>query len=51
MFYMPRIPTSDWGADVPGGAVMGDSSSLEPLTVFFVPVPKWSDGTPAAMAM
>jgi hypothetical protein len=51
MFYMPRMALADWGADIPHGAVLGDSSTLEPLTVFFVPVPKWSDGTPAAMAM
>jgi hypothetical protein len=45
MFFVPRVATATWGADVPGGAVMGDDSSLEPLTVFFVPVPRWSDGS------
>jgi len=50
MFFLPRTSPAQWGANLPGGAVMGDSSSLEPLTVFFVPLPKWSDGT-SAMAM
>jgi hypothetical protein len=52
MFFLPRMATAQWGADMPGGVLSGDDSSLEPLTVFFVPVPKWSDGTPAeAMTM
>jgi len=51
MFFLPRIPTAQWGADVEGGAVSGDDSSIEPLTVFFVPVTHWSDGTPSAMKM
>jgi len=52
MFFLPRMTPAQWGANVPGGAVMADDGSLEPLTVFFVPVTKWSDGTLAdAMAM
>ena len=51
MFYLPRMPAAEWGANLPGGAVMGDDSGLEPLTVFFIPVTKWSDGSPAAMHM
>ncbi len=47
MFFLPRMKPAQWGANTPGGAVMADDTSLEPLTVFFVPVQKWSDGTPA----
>ena len=47
MFFMPkRIDPSEWGANLPGGAVMGDKGGLEPVTVFFAAVPNWSDGTP-----
>jgi hypothetical protein len=52
MFFLPRMATAEWGANTPGGAIFGDSSGPEPVTVFFVPVPKWSDGTPgSSMAM
>jgi hypothetical protein len=47
MFFLPRMATAQWGADAAGGVVSGDDSSLEPLTVFYVPVTRWSDGTPA----
>lgn len=49
MFYLPRMAPADWGAGLEGAPVMGDSSALEPVTVFFVPLGRWSDGTPAAM--
>jgi hypothetical protein len=52
MFFLPRMAPAQWGAGKSGGVLFADDSSLEPLTVFFVPVTKWSDGTPAeAMAM
>jgi len=47
MFFLPRTPPSEWGANVPGGVVMGAADNFEPVTVFFVPLPHWSDGTPA----
>jgi hypothetical protein len=46
MVFLPSMVTAEWGANLPGGVVMGDQASLEPLTVFFVLVPRWSDGTP-----
>ena len=51
MFFLPRMAPTEWGANLPGGAVFGDDGSLEPLTVFFVPVAEWSDGTPGPMHM
>jgi hypothetical protein len=54
MFYMPgEMDGSVWGANLPAGsAVFGGGADLPgggrmPWTIFFVPVPKWSDGTPA----
>ncbi len=54
MFYMPGdMNGSVWGANLPeGSAVFGGGTDMPgggrmPWTLFFVPVPKWSDGTPA----
>jgi len=54
MFYMPgEMNASVWGANLPSGsAVFGGGADLPgggrmPWTLFFVPVPSWSDGTPA----
>jgi hypothetical protein len=54
MFYMPgEMNGSAWGANLPAGsAVYGGGEDLPgggrmPWTIFFVPVPSWSDGTPA----
>jgi hypothetical protein len=46
MFYMPPIPTADWGANLPGTRVYGDQAAGDPYTVFYVPVGAWSDGSP-----
>jgi hypothetical protein len=48
MFFMPPIPTSDWGADLPGSRVYSTEAGIDPYTMFYVPVPAWSDGTPDA---
>ncbi len=54
MFYVPGdMDAAVWGANLPGGsAVYGGGEELPgggrlPWTLFFVPVPAWSDGTPA----
>jgi hypothetical protein len=54
MFYMPGdMNGSAWGANLPSGsAVFGGGADMPgggrlPSTIFFVPVPLWSDGTPA----
>ena len=49
MFWVPRTPASDWGANLPGSPVAGGGTEIGPVTTFFVPVGMWSDGTPAAM--
>ena len=47
MFFVPKTELATWGAGLPGAPVMGDSGRLDPVTVFYVPVGAWSDGTPA----
>ncbi|WP_372784420.1 hypothetical protein [Phenylobacterium sp.] len=51
MFFLPRTAPGDWGANLPGAPVLGAAAASEPVTVFFVPVANWSDGTPGAMKM
>jgi hypothetical protein len=51
MFFLPSGTTAPaaWGANLPGSPVPGArGSASEPVTVFFIPVSKWSDGTPDA---
>jgi hypothetical protein len=50
MFYVPQTDGTVWGADLPGSPVMSNpqfQGAPEPVTVFMIPVLKWSDGTPA----
>jgi hypothetical protein len=45
MFFVPRTDTKTWGADVPGSPVLSSDDKEDRLTVFLVPVQKWSDGS------
>jgi hypothetical protein len=50
MFYVPQTDTTAWGADLPGSPILSNpqfNGAPEPVTVFIIPVHKWSDGTPA----
>jgi hypothetical protein len=50
MFYLPLTDGMTWGADVPGSPVLLNpqfNGAPEPVTEFMIPVPEWSDGTPA----
>jgi hypothetical protein len=48
MFFVPRTAASFWGANLPGSPVIAhEGNELDPSTIFFVPVRKWSDGSPA----
>jgi hypothetical protein len=49
MFFVARTEGAAWGADLAGSPIFASQSDPEPVTTFIVPVPKWSDGTPAAM--
>lgn len=45
MFYLPATKGAAWGANVRGGPVFSTTSDAEPITTFFVVVPRWSDGS------
>lgn len=45
MFFQPTTDAAKWGADLDGSPVFSAQSDTEPVTTFFVPVTKWSDGT------
>jgi hypothetical protein len=51
MFYMPPIPATDWGANLPGTRIDATPADPgDPYTTFYIPVSMWSDGTPADSA-
>ena len=50
MFCGAPGPGLKWGADLPGSPVFSAPSDLMPVTIYFVPVRKWSDGTLAEYA-
>lgn len=48
MFYLPRMEASAWAANLHDAPVTADQGRPEPLTIFYSPTPRWSDGTPVA---
>jgi hypothetical protein len=51
MFFVANTDAAAWGASLPGSPIIAGHADPEPVTIFLIPVPKWSDGTPAEMAM
>jgi hypothetical protein len=56
MFYLAKTEAAAWGANLNGSPIFADGSSIfakegspEPVTTFFIPVAKWSDGTSETM--
>ncbi|MDE2262204.1 MAG: hypothetical protein KGL45_06755 [Gammaproteobacteria bacterium] len=47
MFFVAGDAARSWGADLPGSPVMAANDPEERMTIFFVWVGNWSDGTPA----
>jgi hypothetical protein len=47
MFFTPVTEPSVWGADLPGSPIIAFKDTSERMSVFLVPVDKWSDGTDA----
>jgi hypothetical protein len=45
MFFVPPMDAVTWGADLPGSPILAASDPEDRLTVFLIPVAKWSDGT------
>ena len=50
MFFLPLTDTATWGVDLKGSPIFGATDPDDRLTIFFVPVGKWSDGTADAMS-
>ncbi len=50
MFFLPLMDPAAWGAGLPGSPViLGLKDTPDRLTLFLIPVAKWSDGTDASM--
>lgn len=47
MFFIPHGQAAAWAAGLEGSPVIGQESSEIESTVLFVPVRRWSDGSPA----
>ena len=45
MFFLPLTNPEDWGASLPGSPVIGFKIPTDRLTLYMIPVGKWSDGT------
>jgi hypothetical protein len=46
MFFLPLMEAAEWGAGLPGSPViLGVKDTEDRMTVFLVPVGKWSDGS------
>jgi len=44
MFYVPQTDLKNWGAGLPKSPIIGFKFPDERLTIFLVPVTRWSDG-------
>jgi len=45
MFFVPITEVQTWGANLPGSPILAGEDPPARLTIFLVPVAKWSDGT------
>ena len=45
MFFVAHTDAAAWGANLHGSPIIAAQSDPEPITTFFIPVTKWSDGT------
>jgi hypothetical protein len=46
MFFVPLAGAQTWGANLLGSPILASEVPLERMTIFMIPVAKWSDGTP-----
>jgi len=49
MFFVPQNGAETWGANLPGSPILAAEDPEDRLTVYLIPVAKWSDGTADAM--
>src|SRR5271169_2888240 len=45
MFFVSQADAVSWGAGLPGSPILASSDPEDRLTIFMIPVAKWSDGT------
>ena len=45
MFFVPQADAETWGANLPNSPILASDSATDRLTIFMIPVAKWSDGT------
>jgi hypothetical protein len=45
MLFLPRIDPATWGSGLAGAPLFGIEDELDRMTIVFIPVGKWSDGT------
>ena len=50
MFFVANMPAKAWGENLAGTGIYGGRSDHDPITIYLVPVPKWSDGELDAQA-
>jgi hypothetical protein len=46
MFFAPSTKPAAWGANLDDSPVLAVEDTEDRITIFMVPVPRWSDGTP-----
>jgi len=46
MFFTPTTEAEAWGANLPGSPLLAIKDAPNRMTIFLIPVAKWSDGTP-----
>ena len=46
MFWVANTDEAAWGANLDQSPIFAAQSDVEPITTYFIPVKKWSDGTP-----
>jgi hypothetical protein len=51
MFFVPRTPPADWGANLPESPVIGVEDAEDHMTIYLIPVRQWSDGSADHEAM
>lgn len=45
MFFVPQSEAKTWGANMKGSPILAADDPEDQLTIFMIPVGKWSDGT------
>jgi hypothetical protein len=48
MFYMPQTDLKSWGVGLPKSPIVGYNFPDERLTIFLIPIGRWSDGSLSA---